>query len=282
MKVDFETSPGGAAGGNVTVQEGSSLGSCSATLHTTAGQSANDIASSIAKVFQSPGIPGPATCPAMQNPRDVTVDGTSLVSVVASELRVCNSDPNVGLVIGPKELPNLRHRVLQYAAKFLCGEAEHREHHERDHDKDKDKHKDKDRDKDKDKDKDDKDRDRDREHREEWEQVVQGRYYTAINLHNPTDRPTAIRFKFAVALPDGKPGPVSPFSEITLGPDEAASIDCARIYELLRAKPEFIDGFAVIESDVELDVVAVYSAGGGEHGRVETLHTERVPARLLQ
>ena len=116
----------------------------------TAGQSANDIASSIAKVFQAPGIPGPAICPAMQNPRDITVDGTSLVSVFASGLRVCNSDPNVGFVIGPKELPNLRHRVLQYAAKFLCGEAEHREHREH----------------------------RDRDHddfRDEWEQVVQGR-----------------------------------------------------------------------------------------------------------
>ena len=43
---------------------------------------------------------------------------------------------------------------------------------------------------------------------------------------------------------------------------------------------EFIDGFAVIESDVEMDVIAVYTAG--EHGKVQTLHSERVPARLLQ
>ena len=248
MKVDFETVAGGAAGGTVTVQERSSLGGCTATLRTTAGQSANDISSSMAGIFQAPGIPGTKACPAMQNPRDITVDGSSLVSVVASGLRVCNSDPNVGFVIGPKELPNLRHRVLQYAAKFLCGETERWDH---------------------------------RKIGREWGQVAQGRYYTAINLHNPTDKAAAVHFKFAVALPDGKPGPVSQFRDIAIGPDQAISIDCAQIYELLRAKPEFIDGFAVIESDVELDVVAVYSAGG-EHGKMETLHTERVPARLLQ
>ncbi|MGZ3294160.1 MAG: hypothetical protein ACXU9D_12945 [Xanthobacteraceae bacterium] len=37
-------------------------------------------------------------------------------------------------------------------------------------------------------------------------------------------------------------------------------------------------GFVVIESETELDVVAVYTAAGRD-GRVETLHTERVPAR---
>ena len=37
-------------------------------------------------------------------------------------------------------------------------------------------------------------------------------------------------------------------------------------------------GFVVIESETELDVVAVYTAAGRD-GQVETLHTERVPAR---
>ncbi len=250
MKVDFETSSGGAAGGDITVQEKSSLGSCLATLHTTAGESANDIATSIANAFQAPGIPGPPACPAIQNPRDITPDGTSLVSVLASELRVCNSDNNVGFLIGPKELPNVKHRVLQYAAKFLCGEMEHKEHE--DHGRE-----------------------------TKWGQVARGTYHTAVNVHNPTDKPTLVRFKFATALADGKPGPISRFSEIRLGPDEAISLDCSQMFELLHLRPEFIDGFAVIESDVDLDVVAVYTAGG-EHGRVETMHTERVPARLLQ
>ena len=87
--------------------------------------------------------------------------------------------------------------------------------------------------------------------------------------------------KFASALENGKPGPISRFFEIRLGADQVISIDCAQIHKLLGVKEPFIDGFAVIESDVELDVVAVYTAAG-EHGDVQTLHTERVPARVQQ
>jgi hypothetical protein len=246
MKIDFEAPSGGAAGGDITVEERSSLGTCAIALHTSAGQTPNDIAAQLSNRFQAPGIPGPASCLAMQNPRDITADGTSLVSVVASGLRVCNTDPNVGLLIGPKELPNVRNRVLQYAAKFLCGEIEHEEHHGRDR----------------------------------FGQVASGRYYTAVNVHNPTDRPAAVRFKFASALADGKPGPVSRFAEIRLGPDQAISIDCVAVQELLHASMAFLEGFTVIESDVELDVVAAYTATS--HKRVETLHTERIPARILQ
>jgi hypothetical protein len=36
----------------------------------------------------------------------------------------------------------------------------------------------------------------------------------------------------------------------------------------------FLKGFVVIESEVDLDVVAVYTASGRE-GQEETLHTER-------
>jgi hypothetical protein len=39
-----------------------------------------------------------------------------------------------------------------------------------------------------------------------------------------------------------------------------------------------LKGFVVIESEVELDVVAVYTAAGSDR-QVETIHTERVPAR---
>jgi hypothetical protein len=251
MKVDFETSSGGAAGGNVTVLERSNLGACSTTLATTPGQSATDIATSLSNLIQAPGLPGPVNCPAAQNPRDITPDGTSIVSVVASELRVCTNDRNVGFLVGPKELPNVKHRVLQYAAKFLCGEMEH------------------------------KDRDDWRDRRKRWPAVARGSYYTTVNLHNPTDKAALVRFKFALAGPDGKPGPISRFAEIRLGPDEVTAIDCAVIDELLRERPEFLDGFAVVESDVELDVVAVYTAAN-EHGKVVTLHTERVGARLLQ
>jgi hypothetical protein len=249
MKVDFETSSGGANGGDVTVRERSNLGTCDIALHTTAGQSAADIATAFANAFQVPGLPGPTSCPAIQNPRDATADGTSIVTVLASELRVCNSDPGVGFLVGPKELPNIRHRILQYAAKFLCGPMERKEHDD---------------------------------HYNPggiWAHAARGTYHTAVNVHNPTDKPAIIRFKFATALANGKPGPISRFIEFRLGADEATSLDCSSIYELLKMRPEFLDGFTVLESDVELDVVAVYTAGGKD-GRVTALHTERVPARL--
>jgi hypothetical protein len=41
---------------------------------------------------------------------------------------------------------------------------------------------------------------------------------------------------------------------------------------------DFLKGFVILESDVELDVVAVYTAAGAS-GQVETLHTERVVPR---
>ncbi len=252
MKVDLETSPGGAAGGDLTVAERSSLGSCVTKVHADPGETAAQIANALANAFQASGVPGPSTCPASQNPRDITADGTAIVSVLASELRVCNSDRNVGILIAPKELPNVRHRALQYSAKFLCGSMEERK---RGHD--------------------------DEDRRREGTQLAEGRYYTAINIHNPTDRPAVLRIKLATAADNATPGRISRFFEIRLGADEVVSIDCSQIFKLLDTKYDFIDGFAVVETDVELDVVAVYTAAE-EHGGVKTMHTERVPARLQQ
>jgi photosystem II stability/assembly factor-like uncharacterized protein len=270
MKVDLETAAGGAAGGDVTVREASSLGACTMKVHTDPGESAAQIANDLAKAFQAPGVPGPATCPSSQNPRDITPDGTSIISVVASELRVCNTDRNLGILIGPKELPNVKTRALQYAAKLVCGPVEKEKGwvHDLFGKKDKDK-----------KGKNGDENDKDDEERGGW--LANGRYYTAINVHNPTERPAAIRLKVATALADGKPGPISRYLDVRLGPDEVISINCSEVRRLLQTKEEFLDGFAVLESDVELDVVAVYTAAG-EHGDVQTMHTERVPARLQQ
>jgi len=243
MKIDLDTPGGGAAGGEVSVLERSSLGACSVAIKTSPGETGAQIAGQLANAFQAPGVPGAARCPAVQNPRDITVDGSSLVSVLASELRVCNNDRGVGLFIGPKELPNVRHLALQYAVKILCGFSEPRE----------------------------------RETAGAYSRVAPGRYFTAINIHNPSEKTALARFKVAVAFP-GRPGPVSRFTDFKLGPDEALSIDCAELRKLL-GSTAFADGFLVLESEAELDVVAVYSAAGAT-GRVETLKTERVPARL--
>ena len=114
--------------------------------------------------------------------------------------------------------------------------------------------------------------------------LAPGVYFTAVNVHNPTYTKVGFRVKVAVALPGLQPGPISEFHDAQLGPDEALEIDCPDIFnpEIFKfPKPirrGFLKGFVVIESKVELDVVAVYTASGGEK-YVETLHTERVPAR---
>jgi len=67
------------------------------------------------------------------------------------------------------------------------------------------------------------------------------------------------------------------FFEARLGPDEALEIDCPDI--LKHAGTErFLKGFVVIESQSELDVVAVYTAAGST-GQVQTMALERVPPR---
>jgi hypothetical protein len=110
--------------------------------------------------------------------------------------------------------------------------------------------------------------------------VARGVYFTAINVHNPLYRPVGFRVKVAVALPGLQPGPVSPFHNAALGPDEALEIDNPDIFKLAGSDSDFLKGFVVIESRTELDVVAVYTASGRED-MVETLHMERVAARQI-
>ncbi len=107
--------------------------------------------------------------------------------------------------------------------------------------------------------------------------VAPGAYYSAINVHNPNDRGFGFKKKFAVALPGEKAGPVSKFFDAKLGPDEAFEIDCPDILRKLRMEG-FVKGFAVIESAMELDVVAVYTAAGATR-QVETMDVERVKPR---
>lgn len=121
------------------------------------------------------------------------------------------------------------------------------------------------------------------------EAVAPGDYFTAINIHNPTDSDIVFRYKVAIAFSPNPPRPpisVSKFSYPRLGPDEALEIDCPEITDIIRKIPfdpplelKFAKGFVVIESDVELDVVAVYTAAGGRERQVVSMHMERVAAR---
>jgi hypothetical protein len=115
------------------------------------------------------------------------------------------------------------------------------------------------------------------EGRSDGDVLAPGEYWTAVNVHNPTQRTVKFRFKVAVAL-SRRPGPVSAFHSLRLRADEALEIDRKTILDLVDG--DFVKGFVVIESPVELDVVSVYTAAP-EKG-VETIHTERVPARRIE
>ena len=110
--------------------------------------------------------------------------------------------------------------------------------------------------------------------------VAPGNYWTAVNVHNPTNRSIKFRKKVAQALPNERPGPVSQFFGAKLGPDEALEIDREDIFRHAGVD-DFLKGFVIIRSDVELDVIAVYTAAGGDE-LVETIHTERVSPRRIE
>jgi hypothetical protein len=116
-----------------------------------------------------------------------------------------------------------------------------------------------------------------------------GRYRTVINIHNPTEKKFEIARKFALAGGPTDPfGPfsVTPYKSLTLGPDQAIAFNCFDIANFFcpinNVCVDFtaIDGFLVINSPAELDVVAVYT-GNPKGGEVSTLDTETVAARKL-
>jgi hypothetical protein len=94
--------------------------------------------------------------------------------------------------------------------------------------------------------------------------VAPGDYWTSINVHNPARNEVHFQKKIAIALPSEKAGPVSQFFKARLGPDEALEIDRADIFEHSLPQESFLKGFVVIESEMELDVVAVYTAAGND------------------
>jgi hypothetical protein len=123
--------------------------------------------------------------------------------------------------------------------------------------------------------------------------AASGQYWTAINIHNPDKcKQAQPRYKLAVAN-QLKAGSVSTFQgPYPLGPDEAFEIDFqylalawSRILFPGQTMPAFVKGWVVIESDIELDVVAVYtgapiSAATGS-GPLTTFQTERVQPRCV-
>lgn len=109
-----------------------------------------------------------------------------------------------------------------------------------------------------------------------------GEYKTKVNIHNPSRCECAsFRWKVAQGLPGLKIGKVSDFSDASLCADEALEIAESDIRRRLGTDAEHIEGWVVIETPVELDVVAVYGTAAKQLGTVDAFHTERVKPRCL-
>ena len=111
--------------------------------------------------------------------------------------------------------------------------------------------------------------------------VAPGNYFTMVNVHNPGRETAVFLKKFAVAFPEQKPGPVTELFKAALKPDNAFAVECREIMERTHSSG-FVEGFMVIESKVELDVVAVYTTVGAGGGQIQTMELERVPVRRVQ
>jgi hypothetical protein len=116
-----------------------------------------------------------------------------------------------------------------------------------------------------------------------------GRYRTVVNIHNPTEKKIQITRKFALAGQPGEPAgsfSATPYKSLTLGPDQAVAYNCFDIANFFcpinGVCVDFtaIDGFLVLNSPVELDVVAVYTAHP-KAGEVSALDTEAVAGRRM-
>jgi hypothetical protein len=109
--------------------------------------------------------------------------------------------------------------------------------------------------------------------------VAPGTYYTAINVNNPTPQIAEFRKRFSLALPEERPGPVSPWVGARLESDQSFEIDCPDILRHLELPAQaFAKGFVIVESPVELELVAVYTATGSTR-QVEAMDVERVTPR---
>lgn len=119
--------------------------------------------------------------------------------------------------------------------------------------------------------------------------LSEGTYRSVINVHNPTDKKITFAKKVALAEQEDSPPSefsVTPFKKYTLEPDGAVVIDCFAISSFFcpinGVCIDFtaIDGFLVINSPVELDVVAVYTARPSD-GKVTTMDVENVQGRKV-
>lgn len=108
-----------------------------------------------------------------------------------------------------------------------------------------------------------------------------GIFFTSVNVHNPWRKEAKYAVKIAISKPNGEAGPIAKFQDHLLGPDATTEYDYIGFNALLNGLPPFYEGFFVIESFVELDVVGIYTGSAIQNKCLGAMHMERVPARII-
>ena len=106
-----------------------------------------------------------------------------------------------------------------------------------------------------------------------------GRYFTVVNIHNPSKRRTYFMRKVAQAG-TATPTPISAWETGHLEHDEAVAVQCPQIAKQMEA--DWVEGFLVVQSAKPVDVVAVYATAASDGAAVNSFHTERVPPRAIE
>lgn len=104
--------------------------------------------------------------------------------------------------------------------------------------------------------------------------LLPGVYETAVNIHNPHEKPAKVRKKLA------HPGQISEFKSSEIKPDGVERFVCRNIQDFGTTFIHGFEGFLVIESQLSLDVTAVYTAGPSG-GSVASIDVEQVRERKL-
>jgi hypothetical protein len=110
-----------------------------------------------------------------------------------------------------------------------------------------------------------------------------GAYFTSINIHNPWRHPVKYAVKVAISGQNGKWNSISNFQSHILGPDATTEYDHVGFDFLLHpiSMPPFLEGYFVIESEEELDVVGVYTGAAIQDQHLGAMHMERIPKRIV-
>lgn len=104
--------------------------------------------------------------------------------------------------------------------------------------------------------------------------LIPGVYETAVNIHNPNENKAKVRKKLA------NPDHITAYKNSVITTDGVERFVCQNIQDFGHTFIHGFEGFLIIESNISLDVTAVYTAGN-IGGHVTTIDVEQIKERKL-